>query len=1428
MAASYHVKAAPTGPNHAMSQVAQDYRKRRREGMRQLPQAMEDALKPVKKIPIPPWEGLDWVPTRSHTTVENQDTSWNPASVLLQQKPDLPCLQREITVMAASEDSKSKIHKARFDTDGGEVGIDNRCSKCMSPYKKDFIGELQKIIVRVTEFGGTHKRVMYIGTLQWKIEDDQGRIHNVIIPGSYYSPDCQMRLISPQHWAQEAKNRGNEESRDPEGVKCTGLHNRMILEWGNGKFTKTVPVDAHNVYTFELAHGYEGFTAFCSEIEYDTYDQDIHPSVLSEDHTEICQPATVGAVPVTDVSPEAHIVSDDESSVSDEQTGNTQDDPTTDEPNEQGDHNTLTQPPTSEVTIDHPRQDDSAELLRYHYKFGHIPFKRLQEMAKQGTIPKRMTKCPVPVCAACLYGKAHKRPTSSKKKKKVREGAIINAPGDCVSVDIMVSATPGLIAQMSGFLTRERYKYVCVFVDHFSDFSYVHLLRTQTAEEVLQAKEAFEAFAETHGVKIKHYHADNGIFASKGWREHCRVGGQGLTFAGVNAHHQNGVAERKIRSLQELARSDLIHAHHRWPSAVTANLWPYATRAACDSLNCTPCAKLDHKTTPLQVFSQTAVDINPRRWQPMFCPVYALKAPLQAGKPMNKWTSRSRVGMYLGRSPMHSRNVALVLNLETGRVSPQFHVMFDPGFETLRPDRNNLIPVSKWQQATGFAKGGSSRRDSEPPALQQVFVAPGDTTTPEQLAAAPPAAPPDPPDPATIAPPPPAQPPPPPPPPAASAPSEGEQATATTRRSQRGAARGQPMSDRDAWHATREAAQGSDTGTASATQPVEASAAAPPAAAPTAVRRSNRANRGRRTEPTYQQEFSQLSQIEGEIMCCQAMFPELVSQAASVLHPEIVSQAASADPDTMYFHQAMKEPDSDKFLGAAHKEFDSMLKKGIVEIVPKSRVPEGVKVFPAVWSMKRKRRVVSKEIYKYKARMNLDGSKQREGRDYEETYAPVASWESIRILLTLVLKNKWKTRQLDYVLAFPQAPVEKECYMKIPKGIVIDEPGDWVLLVKKNIYGQKQAGRVWNKYLVDKLKKIGFRQSEHDECIFYRGKMIYLLYTDDSILAGPDDKELDQAVKDLQAIGLDITDEGKLEDFLGVNIEEVDEYTYHLSQPQLIDQILKDMRLDQDNVTVRETPALVGRPLGACPDSPEFDQHFHYRSVLGKLNYLEKSTRPDIAYAVHQCARYSSDPRKEHGEALKHIGRYLKGTRGKGITLNIKDEEFQVWADADFSGNWIKEEAEHDANTARSRSGYLITYLGCPIMWKSQLQTQIALSSCESEYISLSQATRKVIPVMELVQEMKTLGYDVGNSTRPTIRCKLFEDNSGALTLAKAPAMRPRTKHINVKYHHFRSHVEDGTIDIRPVGTRDQVADFLTKQSEIELFLLHRKAVMGW
>ncbi len=156
--------------------------------------------------------------------------------------------------------------------------------------------------------------------------------------------------------------------------------------------------------------------------------------------------------------------------------------------------------------------------------------------------------------------------------------------------------------------------------------------------------------------------------------------------------------------------------------------------------------------------------------------------------------------------------------------------------------------------------------------------------------------------------------------------------------------------------------------------------------------------------------------------------------------------------------------------------------------------------------------------------------------------------------------------------------------MKVPAGVKIEGGGDtkdYVLKIHRNIYGQKQAGRVWNKYLSNKLvNELGFKQSKVDECIYYRGKTLYVLYTDDSLLAGPDKDEIQTIIDELQEKAkLQITVEGNLADFLGVSIKRKKDGTIHMTQPHLIEQIQRDLRMMDESVNSRSTPAASSKVL---------------------------------------------------------------------------------------------------------------------------------------------------------------------------------------------------------------------------------------------------------
>ena len=165
-----------------------------------------------------------------------------------------------------------------------------------------------------------------------------------------------------------------------------------------------------------------------------------------------------------------------------------------------------------------------------------------------------------------------------------------------------------------------------------------------------------------------------------------------------------------------------------------------------------------------------------------------------------------------------------------------------------------------------------------------------------------------------------------------------------------------------------------------------------------------------------------------EIFCLEALYPMIANDSNPLL-----ALKAVADPDVMYMHQAMKQKDESEFVKAMKKEVNDQTRNGNFSIVERKSIPKGKTILNAVWQMRRKRDIKTREIKKYKARLNINGSKMRKGIDYDDTYAPVATWRAIRLILSLAAAHNWHTRQLDYVLAFPQAPVERELYMEIPK-----------------------------------------------------------------------------------------------------------------------------------------------------------------------------------------------------------------------------------------------------------------------------------------------------------------------------------------------------------------------------------------------------------
>ncbi len=261
-----------------------------------------------------------------------------------------------------------------------------------------------------------------------------------------------------------------------------------------------------------------------------------------------------------------------------------------------------------------------------------------------------------------------------------------------VSINQMELTEVGFFTKLKGSLTKKRYRYCTVFVDHFSRLHFVHLQIDDSATETMLAKQAFEKFAAERGVRILHYHCDNRRFADNAWKQSCKASRKWPTFCRVNAHFQNRIAERAIRDLLESTHKQLLHACACWPAAVHFALWPYALRNATLLHNSLPV--LEDGTSRLELFSSIWVGCNMKHVHTFACPVFALQNALASGKLLPRWSPCARLGLNLGPSPNHAMNVYLVLNLMTGCVSPQYHCWFDDFFEMTShggPDVSNTI-----------------------------------------------------------------------------------------------------------------------------------------------------------------------------------------------------------------------------------------------------------------------------------------------------------------------------------------------------------------------------------------------------------------------------------------------------------------------------------------------------------------------------------------------------------------------------------------------------------------------------------------------------------------------------------------------------------------------------------------------------------------
>ena len=357
---------------------------------------------------------------------------------------------------------------------------------------------------------------------------------------------------------------------------------------------------------------------------------------------------------------------------------------------------------------------------------------------------------------------------------------------------------------------------------------------------------------------------------------------------------------------------------------------------------------------------------------------------------------------------------------------------------------------------------------------------------------------------------------------------------------------------------------------------------------------------------------------------------------------------------------------------------------------------------------------------------------------------------------------------------------------------------------KKAIYGLKQAGRVWSKTLADTLSKMDFTQIKSDPSVyvFLRDtlRIIIPVFVDDMTLISKSKSAIQAFIKELST-HFKLRDLGPTTQLLGFKIDrDRPSRSISLSQKQYILDMLE--RYNMSDCKPVSTPMAPGSKLSSsmAPSTPEdtiFMKSVPYLSAVGSLMYLAITTRPDISYAVGVLARFNSNPGPIHWKAVKHVFRYLQGTLDLkltyGPTANKSQDMILTYSDADHGGN---------SDNGKSTGGYMVKLGTGAVSWSSKLQSMVALSTTEAEYIAAVEAAKEIIWMRQFMGE---LGYPV-----PTA-CTLLMDNQSAISVSKNPEHHGRMKHLDLRWFWLRDTVDSGIIKPSFIPTEDMAADILTK-----------------
>lgn len=525
--------------------------------------------------------------------------------------------------------------------------------------------------------------------------------------------------------------------------------------------------------------------------------------------------------------------------------------------------------------------------------------------------------------------------------------------------------------------------------------------------------------------------------------------------------------------------------------------------------------------------------------------------------------------------------------------------------------------------------------------------------------------------------------------------------------------------------------------------------------------------------------------------------------------------------DPLTLRDALRGPNRNDWIAAIREEMQSLQDNDTFDLDDSNPIPSHLKALSTKWVFRHK--VNADDTIRYKARLVVRGFLQKEGIDFDQTYAPVATQTSFRLLLVLAARLNWNVRQLDVITAFLNPKIDKEnLWVSIPAGTFNHcppFPNGPVLRLKKALYGLRQSPRLWWATIDAAFISLGLTRGVYDTNIYFSKDFIVLLYVDDTLIFDLYPESGNNSVARLidTLMGMfKMKDLGRLKRFLGYNISYGENGTIYVSQTSYIASITSRHGLVSASAIESPVDEKNRIDISHCADKllDEAGKQ-NYQSIVGALLYAALGTRADVCFAVAALSRHCANPFTSHMSAAKRVLRYLYTTRDLCLMytkdvrapLDERDPEASVspvtgYCDADWASN---------ITDRRSISGYTFFIGKSLISWKAKRQTIVALSTAEAELIACTEASREGIWLKNLLSEVVSLT----KITLPGSSCgiRIYCDNQSALKGIAKGTSNPsgRNKHIDIRYYHARDMAESKVIIFNYVNSADNLADIMTK-----------------